>query len=170
MATTTYGQPEVPQGVRTLSTPRPLASAEIKAGAIYRMAESMVRTIFNGEDPLPQDLLNEVVDSMTVHIQSCNLNGKAYSNYKAKWTLDVTFDNFGRQSGDHFEGTVNHGEVGPESATLHLDVEKAPIPPNLERVETEMPVPVSSLGRGTTAVKYPKPKTNSVDLKVTRHG
>lgn len=169
MATTTYGQPEVPQGVRVLSTPKPLSSAEIKAGAIYRMAEAMMRTIFDGVDPLPQELLNEVVDSMNAHIQSCNLNGKAYSDFKARWTLDVTFNNFGRQSGDHFEGTVLHGEIGDDTTTLHLEMDKEPLPPNLERVETEHPVPVSSLGRGTTKVRYPKPRGNSVNLRrVTR--
>jgi hypothetical protein len=148
-----------------LSTPKPLSSKEIKAGAIYRLAEAMIRTIFDGVDPLPQELLNEVVESMSVHLQSCNLNGKAYSDYKARWTLDVTFNNFGRQAGDHFEGTVQSGELGPDTTTLHLEMSKDPIPPNLERVETEHTVPVSSAGRGTTQVKYPKPKESSVDLK-----
>jgi hypothetical protein len=75
-----YGQPEAPEGVRVLSSPKPLTSAEIRQGMIYRMAEAMVKTIFRGVDPLPQELLNEVVESMDRHIVGCNLNGKAYSD------------------------------------------------------------------------------------------
>jgi hypothetical protein len=161
-----YGQPEAPQGVRVLSSPKPLTSAEVKAGMIYRMAEAMIRTIFNGVDPLPQELLNEVVESMSRHIGGCNLNGKAYSDYIAKWTLDVTYNNFGMKIGDHFEGVVERGEVGEGAVTVHLEIEKPPTPPNLERVETEHEVPVSSAGRGTVKVKYPKPAKSSA--KVTR--
>lgn len=166
MATTTYGQPEAPQGVRVLSSPKPLTSAEVKSGLIYRMAEAMIRTIFNGQDPLPQELLNEVVESMDRHISGCNLNGKAYSSYVAKWTLDVTLDNFGMKIGDHFEGTLKHGELGEDTKTIHLEIDKPAIPPNLERVETEHEVPVSSAGRGTAKVKYPKPKKGSTEVTV----
>lgn len=165
MSTPTYGEPQVPTGVRVLSTPKPLTTAEIKTGMIYRMAEAMVRLIFNGADPLPQELLNEVVESMDRHLTSCNLNGKAYSDFRAKWTLDVTFNNFGRNIGDHFEGVVQHGELGPDTTTISIELEKESQPPNLERVETELLVPVSSAGRGTTQVKYPKPKESSVNLR-----
>lgn len=171
MATSTYGAPEAPQGVRVLSTPKPLTSAEIKSGAIYRLAEAMTRTIFgiqhDDPKPLPQELLNEVVESMARHVGGCNLNGKGYSDYKAKWTLDITYNNFGRAIDDHFEGVVAQGELGPETETITLTVEKSPIPPNLERVETEHEVPVSSAGRGTTRVKYPKPEKTSAKVKVS---
>lgn len=162
---TTYGQPQAPQGVKMLSTPKPLTSKEIKTGMIYRLAEVMIRTIFDGVDPLPQELLNEVVDSMTKHIQSCNLNGKAYSDYEFRGSFDVTFNNFGQATGDHFEFSGKHGELGPDTTTVHLEFEKESLPPNLERVETELPVPVSSMGRGTANVKYPKPRQSSIDLK-----
>jgi hypothetical protein len=155
---TEYGQPEAPQGVRALSTPKPLTSAEIKQQLIYRMAEAVVKTIFKGVDPLPQELLGEIIESMGKHIQSCNLNGKGYSDYSAKWTLDVTYNNFGLRSGDHFEGTVKRGKLGPETAAVQLEMEKPSMPPNLERVECEQPVPVSSVGRGAVQVKYPKPQ------------
>lgn len=167
MATQNYGAPDAPQGVRVLSTPRPLTSAEIKTGAIYRLAEAMVKTIFNGADPLPQELLNEVVDSMAKHVGGCNLNGKGYSDYRAKWTLDITYNNFGRAIDDHFEGTVAKGTLGPEVQLLHLEVEKPSIPPNLERVETELTVPVSSAGRGTTQMRYPKPLKSSAKATFT---
>lgn len=166
MATSEIGAPQAPQGVRVLSTPKPLTSAEIKSGAIYRLAEAMIRTIFNGVDPLPQELLNEVVESMSKHITSCNLNGKAYSDYRAKWTLTVTYNNFGRAIDDHFEGVVTSGELGEDTKTVTVSVEKDPIPPNLERVETEHDVPVSSAGRGTTKVRYSKRPT-SAKVKVT---
>jgi hypothetical protein len=50
---------------------------------------------------------------------------------------------------------------------LHLEVEKPSIPPNLERVETEMTVPVSSAGRGTTQMRYPKPLKSSAKVTFT---
>lgn len=164
-----YGQPEAPDGVKVLSSPKPLTSAETRAGMIYRMAEAMIKTIFRGIDPLPQDLLNEVVESMDRHIVGCNLNGKAYSDYTAKWTLNVTYNNFGMKINDHFEGTVSSGEpIPPENATtLTMEIEKDSLPPNLERVETEHDVPVAAAGRGTVKVRYPKPGKSST--RVTRH-
>lgn len=167
MSAIPYGQPVAPPGVKVLSTPKPLTTDEIRTALIYRLAEAMIRTIFKGKDPLPQELLSEVVLSMDNHIVGCNLNGKAYSSFRAKWTLDVTFDNFGRKTGDHFEGKVeSHAdELTPEnSSTIHLEMEKADLPPNLERVETEQDVPVSQAGRGTAKVRYPKPKENSVKV------
>lgn len=161
MAGTIYGQPVSPAGVKLLSTPKPLTTDEIRTAVIYRLTEAMVRTIFKGKDPLPQELLNEVVLSMDAHIVGCNLNGKAYSSFRAKWTLDVTFDNFGRKTGDHFEGTVASGELSADTATIHVELEKADLPPNLERVETEQDVPVSQAGRGTAMVRYPKPEKSS---------
>ena len=160
-----YGQPQAPEGVKMLSTPKPLTSQEIRQQLIYRMAETMIRTIFRGEDPLPQDLLNEVVESMDKHIVGCNLNGKAYSDYRAKWTLEVQYNNFGMKIDDHFEGTVTHGELGPDTTTIKLEVEQDPIPPNLARVEAEQDVPVSSMGRGRVNVKYPKPEKSSAKVK-----
>ena len=160
-----YGQPQAPEGVKMLSTPKPLTSAEIRQQLIYRMAEAMIRTIFVGADPLPQDLLNEVVESMHKHIAGCNLNGKAYSDYRAKWTLDVQYNNFGMKIGDHFEGAVQHGELTGETETIKLEVDIEPIPPNLARVETEQDVPVSSMGRGRVNVKYPKPEKSSAKVK-----
>jgi hypothetical protein len=160
-----YGQPQAPEGVRMLSTPKPLTSAEIRQQLIYRMAEAMIRTIFVGADPLPQELLNEVVESMDKHIVGCNLNGKAYSDYRAKWTLDVEYNNFGMKIGDHFEGSVQHGELGAETETIKLEVEIDPIPPNLARVEAEQEVPVSSMGRGRVNVKYPRPEKSSAKVK-----
>ena len=176
-----YGQPQAPEGVKMLSTPKLLTSQEIRRQLIYRMAETMIRTIFRDEDPLPQDLLNEVVESMDRHIVSCNLNGKAYADYHAKWTLDVQYNNFGMKIDDHFEGTVQHGELGSDTSHIVLEIETDvmegshadkfkpgdPIPPNLARVETEQDVPVSSLGRGRVNVKYPKPEKSSA--KVKRH-
>ena len=160
-----YGQPEAPEGVRVLSSPKPLTSAEVRQGMIYRMAEAMIRTIFRGVDPLPQELLNEVVESMDKHIVACNLNGKAYSDYNAKWTLDVTYNNFGMKISEHFEGGVGV-PVPPETATtLHVEIEKESLPPNLERVETEHDVPVAAAGRGTVKVKYPKPEKSSAKVK-----
>ena len=159
-----YGAPQAPQGVRVLSTPRPLTSEEIKQGMVYRMAEAMIKIIFNGRDPLPQELLNDVVESMNTHIQSCNLNGKAYSDYSAKWTLDVTFNNFGMRIGDHFEGAVSRGKLEGETRTAHLEIDKPPTPPNLERVEVEQEVPVSSAGRGTVRMSYPKPQKSSAKV------
>ena len=160
-----YGQPQAPEGVKMLSTPKPLTSVEIRRQLIYRMAETMIRTIFRGEDPLPQDLLNEVVESMDKHIVGCNLNGKAYSDYHAKWTLDVQYNNFGMKIDDHFEGTVQHGELTDDTTTIKLEVEQEPIPPNLARVEAEQDVPVSSMGRGRVNVKYPKPEKSSAKVK-----
>ena len=162
-----YGQPEAPEGVRVLSSPKPLTSAEVRSGMIYRMAEAMIRTIFRGQDPLPQELLNEVVESMDRHIVGCNLNGKAYSDYTAKWTLTVTYNNFGMKIGDHFEGTVSSGEpIPPETATtLTMEIDKESLPPNLERVETEHDVPVAAAGRGTVKVKYPKLEKTSAKVK-----
>ncbi len=161
---TAYGQPVAPPGVKILSTPKPLTTDEIRTAVIYRLAEAMIRTLFKGQDPIPQELLNEIVLSMDRHVVGCNLNGKAYSSFRAKWTLDVTFDNFGRKTGDHFEGTVQAGELSADTKTLHLELEKADIPPNLERVETEQDVPVSQAGRGTAKVRYPKPKESSVKV------
>ena len=160
-----YGQPQAPEGVKMLSTPKPLTSQEIRRQLIYRMAETMIRTIFRDEDPLPQDLLNEVVESMDKHIVGCNLNGKAYSDYHAKWTLDVQYNNFGMKIDDHFEGTVQRGELTDDTTTIKVEVEQEPIPPNLARVETEQDVPVSSLGRGRVNVKYPKPEKSSAKVK-----
>jgi hypothetical protein len=153
-----------------LSTPKPLTTDEIRTALIYRMAEAMVRTLFKGKDPLPQELLNETVLSMDRHLTSCNMNGKAYSSFRAKWTLDVTFDNFGRKTGDHFEGVVSAGELSADTETIHLEIEKPDIPPNLERVETEQDVPVSQAGRGTAMVRYPKPAESSVKIDRRRKG
>lgn len=161
---TAYGQPVAPPGVKILSTPKPLTTDEIRTAVIYRLAEAMIRTIFKGQDPLPQELLNEIVLSMDQHVVGCNLNGKAYSNFRAKWTLDITFDNFGRKTGDHFEGKVESGELSADTKTIHLELDKVDLPPNLERVETEQDVPVSQAGRGTAKVRYPKPKENSVKV------
>jgi hypothetical protein len=78
-----------------------------------------------------------------------------------------TYNNFGMKIGDHYEGTVSSGEpIPPENATVvTMEIEKDPLPPNLERVETEHEVPVAAAGRGTVRVKYPKPEKTSARVK-----
>lgn len=126
-----------------LEQPRPLHSDEIREGIAFLVAEQVYEKLG----------------------KTCNLFGQAYPKFKAKWSLDIVFDDFGIITSDHSEGAVettdkehdgapvlgsipaSQVEAGSEN-TLRIAGGIEEMPPNKFRETTEQPIHVTATENG----------------------
>lgn len=116
--------------------PLPLSGEEVQHAILYKLGESFEKT--------------------------CHLTAQcAYTAFRAKITVQILLDDYGREQADNHTVELSEGELSPESqmVTAEINIEKQP--PNQVRVETGQAVPVKVNKDGKQEirrVRYQRPK------------
>lgn len=116
--------------------PLPLSGEEVKHAILYRLAEDLEKTC---------------------HLTDTN----AYTGFRAKITVHIMLDDYGRETPDNHVVEVSEGQLPEQASTVTSEIQIDKQPPNQVRVETgqEVPVKVTKDGKQEIRkVRYQRPK------------
>ena len=122
------------------------------------MAEKQITLPLNGEE-IQHAILYKLGESFE---RTCHLTAAtAYTAFRAKITVQIMLDDYGREQQDNHTVEVAEGELSGESRTVTAEINIEKQPPNQVRVETgqDVPVMVSKDGKQEIKrVKYQRPR------------
>lgn len=126
------------------------------------MAEKPAVVCLNGEE-VQHAILYKIGESFE---KTCHLTAAtAYTAFRAKITIQITLDDYGRKQPDNHTVEVSEGELSENAQTVETEVNIEPQPPNVVRRDTGQDIPMEVLKDGKKVrkyVKYQRPKRAAV--------